>query len=383
MIIQFGSINAKLLILFIYPIFYQIRRYIQRKSNPFYILFTEFLAYLSSWLIYVIIRDRKTSNPDQLNIIHDIENAQERREIRDIKNSNTRARNHRRKCRIAKKKEKKQYGFILLLIFINLIAMALEAFTSKNANINFKMASSLFYFMFFFTLFSRLILKQRLYNFHILSIFIIVICISLLITFYFINENSRDNLFINSLYLILVVCLYSLFDVLAKKYYNIFFDSPYHFMFVVGLISLSLLMLYESISLIITGVKDNDFNGVILQIKNNYNKYSFWYILIFVGDVISSFLWLAGIQLTMYFFTPFNFIISESISQIITTFIDNSLENYNIAFKIIIYIIYIIIIGFSCVYNEIIIINLCSLNYNTKYNIIKRAALIDTYIDYA
>ena len=85
----------------------------------------------------------------------------------------------------------------------------------------------------------------------------------------------------------------------------------------------------------------------------------------------------------MYFFTPFNFIISESISQIITIFIDNSLENYNIAFKIIIYIIYIIIIGFSCVYNEIIIINLCSLNYNTKYNIIKRAALIDTYIDYA
>ena len=46
MLIEFGLINYKLLIPFIYPIFYQIRRYIHKNSNPYYILFTEYLGYL-------------------------------------------------------------------------------------------------------------------------------------------------------------------------------------------------------------------------------------------------------------------------------------------------------------------------------------------------
>ena len=366
MIIEFGFLNGKLLIPLLFPCFYQIRRFIHRKSNPFYQLFTAFLGFLFAGLLFIFFF-RKRSLPSL-----DYEPEQRRR--RDRLDNRI---HRRRRCRLQRKKENKMYVFILILVFINLIPMALDAFTKKRVDINFRLSTSLLYFMFFYALFSRLIIHQIWYRHHLLSIFVIMLFIPLLIVFYFINEGSSDSfkLFINSLYLISIAGLYSLFDVLCKKFYNSFFDSPFHFMFVVGLMSLSILFLYESISLIITGVKDNDFNGIIFQIKNNYSEYSFWYILIILGDAITSFLWLAGKQLTIYYFTPSYLIISECISQIITTIIENSLKNYNIGFIIGIYAIYIIIICFSCVYNEIFIINFCLLNYNTTKYILDRGIL--------
>ena len=75
-----------------------------------------------------------------------------------------------------------------------------------------------------------------------------------------------------------------------------------------------------------------------------------------------------GINLTVYFLTPCHFNISDSIAQILSTFIDNILEGYDTYIKIIIYILFVIIIFTSFVYNEIIIINACSLNkYTQKY----------------
>ena len=75
----------------------------------------------------------------------------------------------------------------------------------------------------------------------------------------------------------------------------------------------------------------------------------------------------------MYFFTPCHFIICESLSQILTTFIERSLREYNISTRMIIYIIYLIIIFASMIYNEIFIINICNLNHNTRKKIEERA----------
>ena len=73
-----------------------------------------------------------------------------------------------------------------------------------------------------------------------------------------------------------------------------------------------------------------------------------------------------GIQLTIYYFTPCHFIISESISQIISTFVNDTIVDFPLYEKIIIYIMFIIIIFATLIYNEVIIIKICSLNYNTK-----------------
>ena len=68
-------------------------------------------------------------------------------------------------------------------------------------------------------------------------------------------------------------------------------------------------------------------------LKINYNNL---YPLTLIGDIISAFFWILGVQLTIYWFTPCHFIISQSGSQILSTFISNSLENYSIYTKIIV-----------------------------------------------
>ena len=59
-----------------------------------------------------------------------------------------------------------------------------------------------------------------------------------------------------------------------------------------------------------------------------------------VAIIISAFFWVAGIHLTIYFLSPCHFIISESISQILSTLINNSLEGRSIAIKVVIYILF-------------------------------------------
>ena len=155
------------------------------------------------------------------------------------------------------------------------------------------------------------------------------------------------------------------FNVLEKRYYNKFMDSPYHLMFVIGLYAIGIILIYEIFTIIIFGF-DFSFNGLFYQLWKNIQKYKFLYILIFIADVLSAFIWIGGIQLTVYFFTPCHFIISESISQIISTFINNTIENFPVAEKVIIYILFVVIFLSTLIYNEIIIINIFSLNKNTK-----------------
>ena len=113
-------------------------------------------------------------------------------------------------------------------------------------------------------------------------------------------------------------------------------DSPYHFMFMIGLFSSIAILIYEIFTVIIFGC-DREFNGIFFKFEKNFSEYGFLYILMFIGDILSAFIWLAGIQLTVYFFTPTHFIISESISQIITTIIDKAINDFPVVETVIIY----------------------------------------------
>ena len=174
MIIEFGYLNGKLLMTLLFPLFYQLRLFIHRKSNPFYQLFTAFLGFLLAGLLYIFFY-RKRSLPSV-----EVESEPRRRNRFDN-------RIRRRRERLQRKKENKKYSFILIIVFLIMIPMALDAFTKKRVNINFRMSTSLLYFMFFYVLFSRLIIRQMLYKHRTLSIFVIILFIPLLIVFYFIN----------------------------------------------------------------------------------------------------------------------------------------------------------------------------------------------------
>ena len=67
--IEFGDINYKLIIPFIYPFLYQIRKLIhQNDDKAFYEFFTNYCGYFFSGLIYLIIvcRMRKRQNQNVL-----------------------------------------------------------------------------------------------------------------------------------------------------------------------------------------------------------------------------------------------------------------------------------------------------------------------------
>ena len=142
-------------------------------------------------------------------------------------------------------------------------------------------------------------------------------------------------------------------------------------MFVIGLISLIIVLLYETITFFALG-KDWDFNGIFYQLEKNFENNNL-YPLIFLGDIATAFVWILGIQLTVYWFTPCHFIISESVSQILSTFINNNLKDHSIYTKISVYFFSFIILIAAFIYNEVIIIKLYHLEDDTKKYILKRA----------
>ena len=395
--IEFGDINYKLIIPFIYPFLYQIRKLIhQNDEKPFYEFFTNYCGYFFSGLIYLIIvcRMRKIqkqndlTNPNGEVLDNNIEletcSSDDNTSKSSVKSNKTiRVKNNCtiknqiiiEKEKISKRQTRKKYLFILGLTIIYLIPMFLDSYCSSNQNINFKTSSSVsvFFCIISYVLLSRLILGHKIYRHQIFSLTIIIVCNIISIILILIGEKNKVNsdMAINFVIMAVILSLYALYNVLEKIFFNSFMTSPYYLMFIIGLITLVLIIIYETITCLAFG-DNKDFNGAFYQIKYNIKNIKL-YPLLFIGDVISAFLWVGGIHLTVYFFSPCHFIISESISQILSTIINNSLEGYNIAAAIVIYILFVIIIFASLIYNEIIILKFWKLNINTKKHITKRS----------
>ena len=392
--LEFGIINYKLIIPFIYPFFYQVRRLIHNSDKkPFYEFFTNYCGYLFSGLVYFIIisrmkklsssnfNEKKTETLLELKEVGTIKSLKSQnsstKEIDTIKLCNTIRFENQINLELIKRNSKKtrdKYLYMLLLACIYLIPMFLDSYCSSNKDISFKTSSSmsLFFCIISYVVLSRIILGDKIYRHQVFSLTIIIVCNVFSIILILIWEDN-SNIWINILLMFVILSLYALYNVLEKKYFNKYMDSPYHLMFVIGFISLIIILLYETITVLAFG-NDRDFNGIFYQIKYNFENIKF-YPLLFIGDVLSAFLWVGGIHLTVYFFTPCHFIISESVSQILSTLINNSLKYHPIYIKIIVYILFAIIFVAALSYNEVIIIKTCSLENDTKKHISSRANL--------
>ena len=390
--IECGIINYKLIIPFIYPAFFQIRLIIHRgEEKPLLKFFTNYLGYLFSGLIYLFIQWRMkkvvVSDEDINNIVVDtvvlelndilLPNPEENNEIRvssfvavkTHKNSLKKVKNQidLERKKVQKKISKRKHLFLLVLAIIYLIPMVLDAFNPYT----FKTSSSvsLFFSIISYVIFGRLILGMKIYSHQIFSLIIILVSNVTIVLLIFIGRKN-ENIALSLIFIFAIVVLFCLYNNLVKKYFNVHMGSPYYLMFIIGLISICLILPYEIITVIAFG-KDTSFNGIFYQMQKNFEKTKL-YPLIFIADVLSAFLWIAGIILTIYFFSPCHFIICESISQILSTFISQPLGELSIARQIIIYILFAIIFLGSLIYNEIFIINICSLGKNTQKHIIIR-----------
>ena len=396
--IECGIINYKLIIPLIYPLFYQIRRIIHKNDEkPFLQFFTNYLGYLLSGLIYlfikwrmkkkkVITKNNDLSDKDVDTIVYELNDlfvptfndsfdrssTSSFVKVKTLVNTKTVRSEHSNqialeKIKIEKKNSKRKHLFILLLVVIYLIPMLLDAFNPYA----FKTSSSvsLFFSIISYVIFGRLILGMKIYTHQIFALIIILVGNIIIVLLVFIGKETQ-NFILSLLFIVSIVVLFCLYNNLSKRYFNVYMGSPYYLMFVIGLISICLIFPYEVITVIAFG-KNTSFNGIFYQMEKNFEKTSL-YPLIFIGDIISAFLWIAGIILTIYFFTPCHFIICESISQILSAFISHTLDELSVARQVIIYILFFIIFLGSLIYNEIFIINICSLSKNTQKHIIIR-----------
>ena len=353
--IEFGVIDYKILIPLIYPFFYQIRSILhENDEKALFGFFTNFCGYLLSGIILLIIKCRmrriKSEDIEKTGIVlTDILSGKNNEtelttdDDRPIKFVKTFVITENQisinKKKLDKINLRNQYLFISLLVCIYLIPMFLDSYTALDNELNFGTSSSfsLFFCIIFYIGLSRLIIGEKINSHQIFSSIIIIVSTIIIVVLFLIKDNISNMIFLNIILIIVVTFFYSLFNTLEKKYFRMYMASPYHFMFMMGAMALTLILLYEIFTVIIFGFNCS-FNGVFYQFYKNCEKHEYLYILLFIADIITAFIWLAGIQLTVYFFTPCHFIISESISQIISTFLNNTIADFSIGEKVITYI---------------------------------------------
>ena len=383
-LIELGEIDYKILIPLIYPILYQVRGLIHKDDEKaLFLFFTNFCGYLLSGIVYLIIKWRtRRLKSDKLEKIDKIkDNKGEFKEKILVENTSKKISAYKigdnqiivETKKVDYLKLRSKYLFILLLVCIYLIPMFFDSYTASKEELNFGTSSSLslFFCIFFIIAFSRILLGHKIYSHQIFSSIIIVISILIVLILIFLHDDFSNYTFYNIIIIIIITGFYALFNVLEKRYFNIYMGSPYNLMFFIGAFSLILILLYEIIIVFSFGI-DCDYCGIFYQFKKNIENYGFLYILIFLGDTITAFIWVSGIQLTVYFFTPCHFIISESISQIISTIIKKAIKDFPVIEKVIIYFLFCLIILATLIYNEVIIINVCHLNKDTKKLILIR-----------
>ena len=164
--IEFGIINYKLILPFVYPFLFQIRKFIHKNDKrAFYEFFTNYLGYLSHGIVYLIILKRTQKRRENLaNIDLDISpnSAVELKHIKEKETPLIKANTDKKTVKyiqstttsnfnlieIEKEKRnsrltKEKYLYLFLLACIYLIPMFLDSYCSSDKSINFNTSSSI------------------------------------------------------------------------------------------------------------------------------------------------------------------------------------------------------------------------------------------------
>lgn len=375
MLIQFGEINNKILILFIFPAFTLLRKLIinSLEDNYFFDLFRFYISYILSIIFIIIIKKRsRISHRKSKSIIED-------NNLKNLKHNSVWI-NPLKTLEEEQKREKTKRNiiFTIYLVFIglltNLFFIAFRAIYNNSNDdllneLNFgRQSIGAFFEIIYYLIFGKIILDNKIYRHHFISLIIILFNLMLLIinyTHYFKKKTLKVVI-----YNIIYNFLFCLSYVSGKKYLNIYYIPPYQLMVNIGLITSIIILIYDIITFSIINKDKSDFYGVILGFKNNSN---FSNILLYITDIILYFFSNIGIWLTVYYFTPFHFIISESLCEYIYytyDYLDGG--KYEKADVLLYFFVYVINLFFIFVFNEIIILNFWGLSYNTTNNIKKR-----------
>ena len=356
--------NIKILFIFLYPIFKRVEdftKYYLKKDNRLFKTFRYFLSYSLNIIPYLIIklRSKRKNNENK-----EKEKTEEKYDNEDDQKGEINI--------IFKKQNKirliKNVLFLLLLSFLGFFFYYFIYWKKNNTYRYAKQSIGIFFTMIIYIILSHLILNQKLYihNYVSAGIIIFVLLILFIITVFYINsEDYFPEIFIDLFFSL----GYGSYDILGKKYMNVFYKSPYFLSLAIGLINITALLIFELFIYFL----HSDIDGIIIGFKNNVFSASKFFL--FILDIIIEWIWNIGIWLTIYYFTPCHYFMSQYVSEYIYYLIKayNSDKEFYSTINVIIFSIFFFINIFCClVFNEVVIINFWRLDYNTAKRIRER-----------
>ena len=381
MLIEFGKLELKHLILLLFPIFEQGQNFISEdfneKDNLF---FTPFIYYLScafSGIIYIIVKKltiTKNQKEEKKNKKQKIIELKNLKKQVDKNNINSYQILEIESYKKEKEKRKDKFFFLLLIVCLHMIGILITSiFQSYIKKPLLKNLPALLTFI-YLIIFSIIFLNFSLYIHQYFSVAILTICLIIFtMESIFYHDIKFLDIFKGIIYVFFYEAFFCLSDVLGKKYLNKYIDDIHLFLFKFGIIALVPFLIYDIIAYVSNA--DEKYHCII-RILKNFDSFYFDIILKFIFNIF----YCLGLWLTIYYFSPCHFIILITLKDffdiICKSYIFKSKQKeedkYNNYEMITFYILYPILIFFVLVFNEIIILNFCKLSYNTKLNIMQR-----------
>ena len=394
MFIEF-TFTPKLLFILIYPIFKIPEHFIGevylKKDNNLFKIFRTFLSKEFSFIFLLIFKCINKSSKRE-SILDENEKIDENNSIKlvDIE------------IQTISKKNKFKSMIFLFLLTILYVGSYFFNYYARSPNIIFcRNSIGIIYRIILFYILSLFILKESYYKHHYLSIALILLLLILLTIIYLIQfENSKvskdsEPTIYNAFWFYLVYyVLYGLFDILLKKYFLVYIYSIYLVILIIGAFACVPMLIYDIIAFFI----NKNASGIIIGFVNNVNNAK--NVFLFIVDLLLLFISNFGIFWTIYYFTPFHLIICEFITELINYYIgliqfkpnETGEKNiFDLVFKkiniIIFSVVFFINLICSLIFNEIIILKFCKLEYYTQKYIKDRAktdvniSLVEHYSD--
>lgn len=383
--IAFGQVKIQLLILLIYPIGIIFARVITNHfiSNPSFYLFIFFFSHFLALipLLYYKIRKREAEKEMKIQENFEKENETENPNSSNSEDIKNQLELLKEKIKKDKKKNKIKIFFIVGILYFSAYAFFyyFNYITSTKFYGNISMISEVLYF----SLFNKFILGNKMYSHHFFSMILITISILgiyIILIIKHINNNSDysslNDFILPTITNFIVYCIFCLCLIKAKSYVEKYFISIYELIIFLGIFCLTLLLLFEPITFLISCDRDvicykddHHFAGIITGFKEFHGSNIFFSF----GLMIFLFMTSLGLWLTVKILSPLDFLTSDSIITLeLNILVDSQNTTYLLINNPFFYIFSIITIFACLVYNEILIINICNLNYNTRNEIIKR-----------
>ena len=377
--IELSEFNLKLFIPLIFPVFKRIqdltKKLYIKKGYDDHTLFKTFRYYLCHILAFVPLlivyyRTKKAEN-DLIEIKE--ENTEKLESVKTLTHNDTLFKTNTiadLKVANTRKKRMKSYIFLGGLCILSLFCYYYRYFFEKYSAREFKQSMGIFFDIGGYIVLSMLILKQKLYFHNFVSMGIIAVLLIVLFIMTTVCIEDKNSIWKSFIYYLFYILLFILYDVLKKKYMNMFFNTPYFMMLVIGIFGCVFVLIYDFIAFLI----DNNKEEVAKGFRENINDAGKAFALIL--DLIIHFIWNLGLWLTIYYLTPCHIFMSEYISEYIYYIQDvNNPPNpkFYKTHNVVIFSIF-AFINFCCclVFNEVIILNFFNLDYNTKKRIQER-----------